>query len=308
MLHNIVIYHYPCPDGEMSAAVFKEHLITDKNTKFIPWLHENKQQNIQNIHNALNTFQNNMNKPYIYFLDYCPDFEFVIDIISNVSKVIILDHHESPCELFNTKLQENSNLKDISKINFIFKNNMSGCMITWEYLNNNTNYPKALEYIGKRDIWVWDDINIEPFTSGYHIYCNINNNLDYNERIDIFRNLLKSSSSEIHRIIEIGNNNLNNMKKEAKTICKNISFEEDTDINNTVLKIVLVNMTKYHLTKYVQEEIETNYTNYDVLKLKYTKGNKIFFSLRSLKDNIRVDLLAQKYGGNGHMKASGYSI
>lgn len=305
MLHNIVVYHYPCPDGEMSAAIFKDHLISQKNTQFIPWLHENKQQNIENI---LNILHNNMNKPYIYFLDYCPEFEFIIDIINNVSKVIILDHHKSPCELFNVKLQEHSNLQDISKINFIFKNNMSGCMITWEYLNNNTNYPKPLEYIGKRDIWIWDDINIEPFTSGYHIYCNINNNIDYYERIEIFRKLLKSSSKEINRIIEIGNNNINNMKKEAKQICKKLMFEEDTDINNKVLKIVLVNMKKYHLTKYVQEEIETKYTNYDVLKLKYVKYNMIFFSLRSLKDDIRVDLLAQKYGGNGHMKASGYSL
>ena len=48
-------------------------------------------------------------------------------------------------------------------------------------------------------------------------------------------------------------------------------------INNKVLKIVLVNMKKYHLTKYVQEEIETKYTNYDVLKLKYVKYNMISF-------------------------------
>ena len=33
----IIIYHYTCPDGELSAAIFQS---VHENTTFIPWLHE----------------------------------------------------------------------------------------------------------------------------------------------------------------------------------------------------------------------------------------------------------------------------
>ena len=52
-IHNIVIYHYPCPDGEMSAAIFKDHLVTDNNTHFVPWMHENKEEQALNIKEML---------------------------------------------------------------------------------------------------------------------------------------------------------------------------------------------------------------------------------------------------------------
>ena len=307
-IHNIVIYHYPCPDGELSAAVFKDHLVTDNNTHFVPWMHENKVENQALSIQELIKYKNSVNKPYIYFLDYCPEFEFVMEIISNISKVIILDHHQSACETFQDNLSQ-SNDSQLDKIEFIFKNNMSGCMITWEYFHQNTYFPKPLQYIGKRDIWVWDDPDIEPFTSGYHHYCNINNNIEWYERVEIFRNLLNANSYEINRIIEFGNNNLQRMREEAKELCKEISFSSDTDIEGTMLKIINVPMTKHHLTKYVQEEIMETFNNdYDILRLGYFKQDKKVYSLRSLKDDIRVDLLAQKYGGNGHMKASGYSL
>ena len=307
IIHNLIVYHYRCPDGEMSAAIYEELLITKSNTHFVPWSHENKEENILCIKEMLAINHDRPIKPYIYFLDYCPDFEFVMEIINNVSKVIILDHHKSACEKFQQQLLE-SNDPELAKIEFIFKNHMSGCMLTWEYFHKNTNFPKTLEWIGKRDIWVWDDPNIEPFTSGYHLYCNIHNDLEWYERIEIFKNLLHAHPHQIDRIIEIGNNNLDRMREEAREICQNVTFEEDTDINDKLLKIVSVEMIKHHLTKYILEEVERTNDNYDVLKLVFNKDDKVVYSLRSLKDDVRVDLLAQKYGGNGHMKASGYSL
>ena len=124
----------------------------------------------------------------------------------------------------------------------------------------------------------------------------------------IFKDHLNANQFEIDRIIEIGNNNLKRMRDEAKELCKNISFSLDTDVEGKNLKIVNVPMNKYHLTKYVQEEVMKFHSDYDVLRLGYLKSDKKVYSLRSLRDDIRVDLLAQKYGGNGHMKASGYHI
>ena len=62
-IHNIVIYHFPCPDGEMSAAIFKNLLITESNTKFIPWYHENKEENMEKVKKFIRPFLESINKP-----------------------------------------------------------------------------------------------------------------------------------------------------------------------------------------------------------------------------------------------------
>ena len=98
------------------------------------------------------------------------------------------------------------------------------------------------------------------------------------------------------------------MKYECLELLPLVKSQIDFDVNGKQLSIIEIPMTKYHLTKYIQELIMEQYPNHQVLKLIYQKESMNVYSLRSLQDEIRVDLLAQKYGGNGHAKASGYKI
>jgi hypothetical protein len=301
---NIVIYHYPCPDGELSASIFKTKY---KNSIFIPWMHENKQKNIDTIINYIIDTQEN--KPTVYFLDYCPDFMLALKISYLVKNVIIIDHHKSACDKFNSEFEENlkkdSNLANI-KLNF--NNKKSGCQLTWEYCNPNKEYPLSVKHIGNRDIWVWDDINTEPFTSAYHLHYDINKELTPKERLDIYKKILECDENTFNIIVKKGESLIKNMRNECLELLPTVRPLTDFDINGKQLMVIEIPMIKYHLTKYIQELIKSKYPEHQVLRLAYKKELMNVYSLRSLHDEICVDLLAQKYGGNGHSQASGYSI
>ena len=72
---NIVIHHYPCPDGELSASIFKSKY---KNSIFIPWMHENKEKLVKEIKEIIS---NQHTKPIVYYLDYCPDFLTALETV-----------------------------------------------------------------------------------------------------------------------------------------------------------------------------------------------------------------------------------
>jgi len=302
-IKNIVIHHYPCPDGELSAAIFQQRF---NNCIFIPWMHELKKKNVNII---LETIEKYSKDSIVYFLDYCPDFMTAFKISTKVKSVLILDHHQSACikfkEDFDNYLKQIPNL---SNIKLTFDNNKSGCQLCWDYCYPNKIYPLSVKHIGNRDIWVWEDPLTEPFTSAYQLHYQIKNNLLPEERLNIYSNILNCDENIFKSIVKMGNIQISKMKNECLGLLPIVNVTIDFDIEGKQLLIVEVPMTKYHLTKYIQELIQEKYPDHDILRMIFDKEDMKVFSLRSLKPDIRVDLLAQKYGGNGHMQASGYSI
>ena len=301
--NKIVVHHYPCPDGELSAAIFNKKF---SNCTFIPWIHELKNNNIEIIKNKINELNS---KSSLFFLDYCPDFETALVLSKKVSKLNIFDHHMAACDKFEE--QYNDHIKNDSgdlNISLTFDNKKSGCQITWDYCYNGKKYPESVKHIGNRDIWIWEDENTEPFTSAYPLHYNLKSDITPEERLKIFSKILSCQGDELNKIIENGKSIIQKMKNECFQLLPLVRTKVDFDINDKLLRIIEVPMSKYHLTKYIQELVKDKYPEYDVLRLLYEKDKMNVYSLRSLKDNVRVDLLAQKYGGNGHMKASGYNI
>lgn len=303
---NIVIHHYPCSDGELSAAIFKKYMEDNavQSFKFIPWLHELKEKNIDVIKEEISN--NNDKTVTIYFLDYCPNFNLITEIKDSVNNIVILDHHKSACLEFISNLE--SYKGDISNTKIYFNNDKSGCQLTWEYFYPKSEYPIAVKHIGNRDIWKWDDPDTEPFTCAFPVCFNLSNNLSSEERLDIYYQLLHIDDKTLTKVINKGKYSIQKMRKECEKLLPKADFFLDKDINDKELSVVEIPMTKYHLTKYIQELVQKELPEHDVLRLSYQKQDMIVYSLRSLKDDIRVDLLAQKYGGNGHAAASGYNI
>ena len=301
---NIVIYHKPCPDGEMSAAIFRDKY---KRSRFIPWIHGDNSK----INTVINEIQKISKNKHVFFLDVCPDFYFVKDLRNNIlksnDKISILDHHMAACNKFKKDIEESD--ESYENLEIIFDNKRSGCQLTWDYLHPGEGYPRPVYYIGNKDLYKWDDPKTEPFTNGYPDRFHIKLDANYILRIKIYQKILKLSEEEIESIISKGVEITNSMVEEAIEIISGITFSKDTDIDGKELSVIDLEMEdKYYLTKYIKSELEKRYPVYDVLRITYLRENRKDFSLRSLKDDVRVDLLAQKYGGNGHLRASGYSL
>lgn len=290
---SFVVYHSPCFDGWMSLAVYQYF---NGYCDSIPWKHHEKQDSKNNIINQLKN--NDYNK--IYFLDYCPDFDFVKLIIPYVKKVIILDHHKDPSNSFLEEFSQNNLYNEV--IEFKYRNDKSGCQITWDYFNNKgTKYPNIVFHLGNKDIWNFSHQETEPYCLGI---SSLTENLD--DKVDFLRRNINHDEKYNNYIVKLGSELIESYKKMAKNIIQNIQYKKDTDLNNNNVKIGEVECDSYEIFKYLIEE--ANILDIDLLLIRRLIENSLCYSVRSINKNSRADFYAQKYGGNGHPMASGFKM
>lgn len=290
MSHNeiqkIVIYHDPCPDGYLSKVIFS---LKNPDAIFIPYQHHNKEERVKYILSVLSDFKNSN----VYFLDLCPDEELFEQIMILGLNLIVCDHHKNLCLKFMEFVKKQP-IEIINKIKMYIDFNKSGCQLTWELINPGKSYPISVLHIGNKDIWDFSDPETEPFTLGYQ-YLKIS--------LDSLIHL-KKNTEEYKFIIKSGNNKIDSLKQEATHLILNIKDSDKyVEDNHSIVEIETGN---YLVFKYLIEMLRDS--SFDILRLKRHEDGFNVYSLRSLKENVNVDWLARKYGGNGHPKAAGYSL
>ncbi len=286
-----VFSHFPCNDGDVASAIwsyFKPESILYK------WKHND------NI-NEINIINNLPEKSNIVFLDVTPN----IEKLSNKHNYLIIDHHKDPLlKLLNFPEKENYNLEIYIQENFPEENDLSGCMLTWDYLSKNR-YPSVVYFIGSKDVWNFNNNETEPYCIGFNECikkCNPDNKLNF------IKNLLINNTTENDLII-LGLQMIQKYKNEAKCYFKNIKITNEIidNINYSIIDIVCESESRNNLYKYLIEYARQNYSNIQVLRILHTiTTNQKVYSLRSLL-NVNVDKIARHYGGNGHEKAAGYT-
>ena len=286
-----VFYHFPCNDGELSRVIWQKF---EPNSFFYKWQH-NDHENEINIINNLSTNSN------VVFLDLTPTND--IEKMPNHHKYIIVDHHKNAMlSLVNKKPNlPNYDILLYSQKGFPDNNNLSGCKLTWLYFQKDEEYPSVVNYIGDRDVFDFSNPNTEEYCIGLNHYLK---HFDENKRLDYIKELLKTDKND-YTFINIGSHLITEYENEAMVICNNYSFDKFNEL--TIIDIKCSNTILY---KYLIEHLQQNaikYNDCDVLRILHTeKENQKTYSLRSLKDHIKVDELARHYGGNGHEKAAGY--
>ena len=291
-MSTYVFYHGKCPDGELSATIFKQSKLC-VNCKYIPWYHHDK-SNLHEIFSCLKTSDT------IYFLDVSPTLEDIDNHFSN-NKIIIIDHHKNAVE----KILSISN--DKIELTYDPEYKKSGCQLTWEYVYNNTLYPKPLKYIGDMDVWNFEDKNTEPFNIAYKEYFKFSDKLNSSERLEMMFTILNLNDEFINIIIKRGSDMISEYRKIAETYFEDYGELELTDENNNKFKTLDITCDYVKYFKYIIDYAILNYQDYDILRLSRVYDNQVCYSLRVIKDGLTVDSVARNYGGNGHPLAAGYS-
>jgi hypothetical protein len=297
-----VFYHFPCNDGELSRVIWENF---EPSSKYYKWYHNNVEHE-----DEINIINNLPEKSNIVFLDLTPIT--IIDKLSNKHNYIIIDHHKNPIlSLIKKKsMLPNYNILLYTQNGFPEKNDLSGCKLTWLYfkkfcktkeIKDKEDYPSVVYYIGNKDVWDFSDPNTESYCLGLNSY--IKNNNDDNNRIIFLKSLLNNDNND-DKFINIGLLLINSYKEQAKIIFKDYSFDIFDRLN-----IIDIKCANTGLYKYLIEFAEENFDDSDVLRILHSEtDNQKTYSLRSLKEHIKVDEMARFYGGNGHEKAAGYSI
>ncbi len=293
--HFFVFYHYPCNDGELARVIWEQF---ESNSTFFKWQHNNHETEINIINNL-------PDKSNIVFLDLTPIN--VIEKLSNSHNYIIIDHHKDPMlKLIEKKpTLPNYNILLYAQKGFPENNNFSGCILTWKYFTDEE-LPSIVHHIGNKDVWDFSDPNTEEYCLGFNHYIR---HFTEKRRIDFIKELLMNNKNDF-LFMNIGNNIMNDYIMQAKEVFNNYSMDKITegfDLNIIDIKCSNTSLYKY-LIEYAIENKET-FNDADVLRILHTETDiQKVYSLRSLKDNVKVDKLARHFGGNGHEKASGYHI
>ncbi len=294
MTHH-VFYHFPCDDGELSRIIWEYF---EPDSKFYKWYHNNVEHE-----DDINIINNLPEKSNVVFLDLTPIT--IIDKLSNTHNYIIIDHHKNPILslIEKKKMLPNYNILLYTQKGFPKNNNLSGCKLTWLYFHKNIyckDFPSVVYYIGNKDVWDFSDINTENYCLGLNNYTK---NYDETQKVIFLKDLLNHDDFD-SKFINIGSVLFTSYKEQAENIFKNYNLDIFDKLN-----IIDVKCSNTILYKYLIEFAEENFADQDVLRILHSENeNQKTYSLRSLKENVKVDEIARFYGGNGHEKAAGYSI
>lgn len=134
---DVVIYHGNCPDGTMSAAIYK-YMTNNENTVFI-----------EGKHGTVDTDFENCN---IFFLDFSYPLEGMQELLKKRNAITIIDHHKTAIEMLEKLGHQHALTAWVDPLN-----EKSGAYLTWTYFANkykeDISVPKLVDFISKRDTW-----------------------------------------------------------------------------------------------------------------------------------------------------------
>lgn len=219
----------------------------------------------------------------IILVDFSYKLNIVLDIAREAKSVTILDHHKSALD----DLEGLGQIAD--NVELVLDMERSGAMITWDYYFPNEQCPKLVEHIQDRDLFRFELEGTQEIQSTV---------FSYPYEFEIWDKLF---STPIEELYEEGKSI---HRKHSKDIKEFLEIAQQTlCIDGHIVPAVNVPYTMgsdaAHLLAH-DAPFAAYY--YDI------HGYRIF-GLRSIQDEgMDVQKIAVKYGGGGHVHASGFKI
>lgn len=271
-------YHKDCLDGSSSACALIKKF--GENVKCIALSHEYA------ISEIVNEITNNEYEE-IYFTDFClkeEDMKKVLSVYTNPVKVI--DHHDG-VETY-LKLLENK----FNNFTYIFDNNKSGAMLTWEYFFKEYEIPETIKRVQDRDIWAWK-IEDTKYVTSYLMQFIPDLNVLLKELYDLYNCIKNGKILTDHD--ETIKNKIYELISEGPLMLKVENLPD--------LKIFNSNLYTSELGNLISK------LNNEPVGIYNIRNRIIYISIRSIEGQSNyAQQYAQTLGGNGHKHASGCRI
>ncbi len=217
----------------------------------------------------------------IYLIDFCYSKKEMIELRDNNLRVVVLDHHI-------TKKAETEMMEE-----HLFSNIHSGSYLAWKYFFPSKKVPNLILYIQDNDLWKFKikgskeimlSINLFPYS--FDVW-------------DKICNRLKSVKGKKEYFIQ---------GKAISSYVQMLSKEISDSANKVILsgiKAWAVNAPRF-IRSELGNLLATKTKGIDVGIVWYMENNgDIQVSLRS-NGKVDVGLLAEKFDGGGHERASGF--
>ncbi len=266
-------YHSSDFDGKCSGAIVKKFCLENKQEVELVGINYGDEFPWTDI----------KSEDTVYMVDFgLQPFNDMV-ILNDFCNLIWIDHH-------------NTVIKNIKNSDVFFqgiqRNGIGACALVWEYLYN-TELPYGVELLAEYDVWNHTNPDTLPFQYGLRLED------DTNSESITWLYILKENKTFVHNTINYGKIVMNYDDNNNKIFCESYSFE--TEING--MKAIAIN--KGICSSRVFESVWDN-EKYDCM-LTFCRGNNIWnCSIYTDKEGIDVSETAIKYGGGGHVQASGF--
>ena len=303
-----VLIHHIDADGFMSRYIV-ENYFGIQFDEIYPYNYEKYTKWMQEGHVILD----------IYFVDVTPHIEWVENNPS--INIHIFDHHPVA-----------KNFEKFSNCDIYYNPNLSCCEICLDFflsqvsgkIDNNADGIKWLKYftkiIGDYDTWRFTEQDSEHQKEVLAIQEYIKALLldDYKEFERIINEIIVFEQTNlVYNIVYTGIKLVKIKEKQAKynfehliRVVKPVTQTDEYD-KTYFLDFYFEGYPDYYLQKLIQEKYKDVDVRYTGFRVQLNEGI-ISFSTRSLSTNKNSEhsaqALAQKYGGNGHLHAAGFSL
>ncbi|OAY58961.1 uncharacterized protein LOC110607866 [Manihot esculenta] len=311
MKKSAVLYHYPCPDGAFAAlAAHLYFSATSLPALFFP----------NTVYNPISIQQLPLHEiDDLYLLDFVGPSGFVQQISSKISRVVILDHHETALKMLGGGSEGETLLG--KNVNAVLDMERSGAMIAYDYFkeklvgipNQNlisefNRLRRIFEYIEDADIWRWRLENSKAFSNGLKDL-----NIEFNVQLNpsLFKQLL---SLDLEHIITQGMMSLSIKQKLINdTLDQSYeialgggAFGHCLAVNADSISELRSELGHQLATKSSDQNLRAiGAVVYRVPELENDQLLKV--SLRSLPSEDTIPI-SQEFGGGGHRSASSFII
>ncbi|MEK7192610.1 MAG: DHHA1 domain-containing protein [Patescibacteria group bacterium] len=212
----------------------------------------------------------------VYMLDYCFKGAFFDEVVRNSSELFLIDHHQSA--------------EFAKSLPGSFDITHSGAVLSWNYFHPGEATPQLLLHIEDIDLWNFKLEKTTEITQAVSSYKH-----EFGKFSELV--LLCESKEGRQRLIQDGEALMRKMNLVIEKVVANaetIKFEG--------MNVPIVNTTNFgsHIAQALIKKGPP-------IAMYWSRiGKKIVVSLRS-DGTVDVAKLAEKYGGGGHPRASGFS-
>lgn len=286
---DYLIYHDKDLDGLACGAIAK---MAFPDAELVPWDYSYKYEDLLDIVEE---------GTEVIMMDVSLSEEDMADLIGRCEAFTFIDHHLSAWD----------DLKHLSQYmaNCYFKNGISACELTWDFLFPDDDMPEMIKYLGVYDTWRkeneygldWDDVlEVQVYFRALLF--------DVDLLIHWMDGDVENAAAFGHAILEFERSQFKGIVSTGKVMILDLDEEEIFLYNEEEMFsmrktracfITNSSVNPSRLMDYIEEDILIQcYFNFKTQMWKY--------SLRS-KGNIDVSKLAKHYGGGGHKNAAGFS-
>lgn len=264
---RVVLYHGSCKDGY--GAAWAAHLHFGDKADYIPVFH----------YKPLPVFQP---ESEIWFLDYCPRAQQLVELLDAGHQVNILDHHAKPTKDVLDSVQH-PNLKAILDLE------QSGAVIAWKHFFPRRKVPLLLLYVQDRDIWTQKYEETEAATEGLEALA---------WTFDLWTRLVKHPE-DLEQLIRSGALLVSNKKRVVARVLERVYFETIGGY-----EVPTVNSDSHMSDVGNAMALAHSDRAFACVWFQMADGRRKY-SLRSVGD-FNVAEIAEKFGGAGHKNAAGF--